>query len=164
MLLTCFHFSYKHALDGVMRVAREEGILKLFNGAQWASSRAVMVTVGQLCFYDVIKAYLLTTPYFQDNLTTHFTSSLGAVSIFSCRVWPLVTSEAIFDTLCFPTCFEVGLYLGKYYALYRVRWQNSLGERLLMASNCFATNHLQSVCLDSLSNILNLYKMNSSLG
>ena len=130
MLLTCFHFSYKHALDGVMRVAREEGILKLFNGAQWASSRAVMVTVGQLCFYDVIKAYLLTTPYFQDNLTTHFTSSLGAVSIFSCRVWPLVTSEAIFDTLCFPTCFEVGLYLGKYYALYRVRWQNSLGERL----------------------------------
>mgnify|MGYP001496084569 FL=1 len=74
------HFSYKHALDGVIRVSREEGILKLFNGWNWASSRAVMVTVGQLCFYDVIKAYLLTTPYFKDNLTTHFTSSLGAVS------------------------------------------------------------------------------------
>ena len=76
-----YNFSYKHALDGVLRVAKEEGILKLFNGAQWASSRAVMVTVGQLCFYDVIKAYLLTTPYFKDNLTTHFTSSLGAVRI-----------------------------------------------------------------------------------
>merc|ERR1711874_322474 len=35
--------NYKHALDGVLRVAKEEGILKLFNGAQWASSRAVMV-------------------------------------------------------------------------------------------------------------------------
>lgn len=77
------HFSYKHALDGVLRVSREEGIVKLFNGWNWASSRAVMVTVGQLCFYDVIKAYLLTTPYFKDNLTTHFTSSLGAVSIFA---------------------------------------------------------------------------------
>ena len=75
-----FNFSYKHAIDGLIRVARTEGIVKLFNGAEWASSRAVLVTVGQLCFYDVIKAYLLTTPYFQDNLTTHFTSSLGAVS------------------------------------------------------------------------------------
>ena len=73
-------FSYKHAIDGLIQVARSEGIFKLFNGAEWAASRAVLVTVGQLCFYDVIKAKLLETPYFEDNLTTHFTSSLGAVS------------------------------------------------------------------------------------
>eukprot|EP00093_Oithona_nana_P013117 13117.XXX_67785_65349_1 [CDS] Oithona nana genome sequencing. len=81
--------NYKHALDGVIRVSREEGILKLFNGWNWASSRAVMVTVGQLCFYDVIKAYLLTTPYFKDNLTTHFTSSLGAGTIATMLTQPL---------------------------------------------------------------------------
>jgi hypothetical protein len=79
-----FFFSYKHAIDGIVRIAREEGGLKLFNGAAWASSRAVLVTVGQLCFYDVIKAKLLTTEYFDDNLTTHFTSSLCAVSLSEC--------------------------------------------------------------------------------
>ena len=90
------HFSYKHALDGVIRVTREEGLVKLFNGAQWASSRAVMVTVGQLCFYDVIKGYLLTTPYFKDNLTTHFTSSLGAVSILPSSVYTMyITTQNI---------------------------------------------------------------------
>lgn len=81
--------NYKHALDGVMRVFREEGPLKLFNGANWAASRAVLVTVGQLCFYDVIKAKLLTTPHFQDNLTTHFTSSLCAGAIATTMTQPL---------------------------------------------------------------------------
>ena len=52
----------------------------MFNGWNWASSRAVLVTIGQLVFYDVIKEQLLATPYFRDNLTTHFSSSLGAVS------------------------------------------------------------------------------------
>ena len=106
-----YNFSYKHALDGVLRVAKEEGILKLFNGAQWASSRAVMVTVGQLCFYDVIKAYLLTTPYFKDNLTTHFTSSLGAVRI----LYVLTSWNVSWEILCI---------------VYRVLWQNSLREKL----------------------------------
>ena len=73
-------FSYKHALDGIMRISREEGASKLFNGAQWASTRAVAVTIGQLCFYDFIKLNLLKSGYFKDNLTTHFTSSLCAVS------------------------------------------------------------------------------------
>ncbi len=72
-------FSYKHAIDGLMRVAREEGFRKLFNGADWASTRAVLVTIGQLSFYDLIKGKLLATGQFQDNLTTHFTSSLCAV-------------------------------------------------------------------------------------
>ena len=78
-------FSYKHALDGIMRISREEGPSKLFNGAQWASTRAVAVTIGQLCFYDFIKLNLLKSGYFQDNLTTHFTSSLCAVSY--CRFY-----------------------------------------------------------------------------
>ena len=76
-----FSFSYKHAIDGLYRVGKEEGLRKLFNGADWASSRAVLVTVGQLCFYDIIKAKLLETPHFADNLTTHFTASLCAVRI-----------------------------------------------------------------------------------
>ena len=73
-------FSYRHAADGLIRTFREEGFRKLFNGIEWASSRAILVTVGQLCFYDVIKQMLLDTKYFKDDLVTHFSSSLCAVS------------------------------------------------------------------------------------
>jgi len=81
--------NYKNAVDGVLRVAREEGPLKLFNGVEWASSRAVMVTVGQLCFYDVIKAKLLTFRHFEDNIKTHLASSFIAGSIATALAQPV---------------------------------------------------------------------------
>eukprot|EP00096_Caligus_rogercresseyi_P013024 TRINITY_DN5686_c0_g2_i1.p1 TRINITY_DN5686_c0_g2~~TRINITY_DN5686_c0_g2_i1.p1 ORF type:complete len:291 (-),score=66.35 TRINITY_DN5686_c0_g2_i1:916-1788(-) len=81
--------NYKHAIDGLVRVAREEGFRKLFNGADWASARAICVTTGQLCFYDVVKDQLLSTGYFEDNLTTHFSSSLAAGAIATTLTQPL---------------------------------------------------------------------------
>lgn len=74
------HFSYKHALDGLLRVYREEGFRRLFGGASPATSRAVFMTIGQLSFYDQVKLTLLGSGYFTDNMTTHFLSSLTAVS------------------------------------------------------------------------------------
>merc|ERR1719381_82825 len=62
---------------------------KLFNGANWATMRAILMTIGQLCFYDQIKQTLLDTPYFSDNLVTHFTSSLGAGAIATTMTQPL---------------------------------------------------------------------------
>lgn len=43
-----YHFSYKHAFDGLWKVYRNEGVPQLFGGATMASSRAVLVTVGQV--------------------------------------------------------------------------------------------------------------------
>jgi len=40
--------SYKHAIDGLYRVVRDEGPLKLMNGATMAASRATLVTIGQV--------------------------------------------------------------------------------------------------------------------
>ena len=82
-------FSYKHAIDGVLRVTREEGFRKLFNGADWASSRAVLVTVGQLCFYDVVKEKLLETGRFGDDTRTHVLSSLAAGAVATTLTQPL---------------------------------------------------------------------------
>lgn len=45
-----------------------------------ATARAALMAVGQLSFYDQIKIMLLQTDYFKENLTTHFTASLSAVS------------------------------------------------------------------------------------
>ncbi|GJQ77385.1 hypothetical protein Trydic_g20789 [Trypoxylus dichotomus] len=81
--------NYKHALDGLFRVGREEGITKLFSGASMATSRAVVMTVGQLSTYDQIKYLLLSTNYFQDNPVTHFTASLTAAGIATTLTQPL---------------------------------------------------------------------------
>jgi len=81
--------NYAHALDGVVRVAREEGAAALFRGASSATSRAVLVTIGQLSFYDQIKITLLSTGYFSDNLVCHFASSLTAGAIATTMTQPV---------------------------------------------------------------------------
>lgn len=81
--------NYKHALDGLYRVYREEGAPRMFNGVTMASSRAVLVTIGQLACYDQIKTVLLSTSVFQDNLVTHFSSSVLAGTIATFLTMPL---------------------------------------------------------------------------
>lgn len=81
--------NYKHALDGLVRVWSEEGFFRLFNGCSTATGRAVLMTIGQLSFYDQIKLMLLKTEIFQDNPTTHFLSSLFAGAIATTLTQPL---------------------------------------------------------------------------
>jgi len=81
--------NYKHAIDGMARVVREEGVRKLFSGVDWATGRAILMTIGQLCFYDQVKLTLLATPYFSDGIATHFTASLCAGAIATTMTQPL---------------------------------------------------------------------------
>ncbi|KAH0540732.1 mitochondrial dicarboxylate carrier [Cotesia glomerata] len=81
--------NYKHALDGLIRVCREEGVVKLFNGCSTATGRAILMTIGQLSFYDQIKQYLLNSGKFNDNLLTHFAASLSAGAIATTLTQPL---------------------------------------------------------------------------
>lgn len=74
-----FFLSYKHAIDGLVRVYKEEGVRRLFSGASTATSRAIFMTIGQLSFYDQVKMLLLRSGVFGDNMATHFLSSLTAV-------------------------------------------------------------------------------------
>ncbi|KAF5911367.1 hypothetical protein HPG69_018670 [Diceros bicornis minor] len=79
--------NYAHALDGLYRVAREEGLKKLFSGATMASSRGVFVTVGQLSCYDQAKQLVLSTGYLSDSIFTHFVASFiaGGCATFLCQ-------------------------------------------------------------------------------
>lgn len=70
--------NYKHALNGLVRMAREEGVMSLWKGVWPNSARAVLMTVGQLATYDGFKGLLLGYTPLQDNLTTHFTASFMA--------------------------------------------------------------------------------------
>ncbi|XP_015735311.1 mitochondrial dicarboxylate carrier isoform X1 [Coturnix japonica] len=79
--------NYSHALDGMYRVLREEGLRKLFSGATMASSRGALVTVGQLSCYDQAKQLVLTTGLLSDNIFTHFLASFiaGGCATFLCQ-------------------------------------------------------------------------------
>ncbi|KAK0410612.1 hypothetical protein QR680_005234 [Steinernema hermaphroditum] len=83
--------NYKHAVDGVFRIVKEEGVPRLFGGATMATSRAVLMTIGQLAFYDQIKQVAMATApgVFQDNPFTHFFSSISAASIATLMTQPL---------------------------------------------------------------------------
>ncbi|KAL5119005.1 Mitochondrial dicarboxylate transporter [Pleosporales sp. CAS-2024a] len=70
--------NYKNALDGLLRMVREEGVGSLWKGVWPNSSRAVLMTVGQLATYDGFKRTLLEHTPMKDGLSTHFTASFLA--------------------------------------------------------------------------------------
>lgn len=81
--------NYKNALHGLWRVYSSEGIVRLWSGASMATCRAILMTIGQLSFYDLVKGLLLDTPYFSDNVITHISSSLVAGGIATTLTQPV---------------------------------------------------------------------------
>lgn len=70
--------NYKHAIDGMIRMAREEGLMSWFRGVLPNSMRAAAMTASQLASYDTFKRLLIGYTPMTDNLATHFTASFFA--------------------------------------------------------------------------------------
>ncbi|KAH6608086.1 mitochondrial dicarboxylate carrier [Trichoderma cornu-damae] len=70
--------NYKHAVDGMIRMAKEEGALSWFRGWLPNSCRAAVMTAGQLATYDTFKRLLLDYTPLGDTLMTHFSASILA--------------------------------------------------------------------------------------
>jgi len=70
--------NYNNAVDGLIRMTKEEGWKSLFRGVWPNSMRAVLMTASQLASYDGFKRLLIQHTPLEDNLTTHFTSSFMA--------------------------------------------------------------------------------------
>lgn len=81
--------NYKNAIDGLVKVYRHEGFKRLFSGASTATGRGVLMTIGQIAFYDQIKSTLLETPHFNDDIILHLTASLAAGAIATTLTQPL---------------------------------------------------------------------------
>ncbi|GMR63076.1 hypothetical protein PMAYCL1PPCAC_33271, partial [Pristionchus mayeri] len=81
--------NYKNAIDGVLRILKEEGIVRLWGGAVMATSRAILMTIGQLAFYDQIKQTLVGLGMDKDNEVTHFSSAILAASIATLMTQPM---------------------------------------------------------------------------
>lgn len=63
---------------------REEGFIRMFNGATMATVRATVMSVGQLSVYDQVKQVLFASGFFEDNPNLHFTSSV--ITVFNSNV------------------------------------------------------------------------------
>jgi len=84
--------NYNHVLDGMLIVIRYEGYRALFSGTTMATSRAVLMTIGQLSMYDQFKHLLLTsTPegLLGDDTITHMIASLMAGTTATTLTQPL---------------------------------------------------------------------------
>ncbi|MCJ1456634.1 Mitochondrial dicarboxylate transporter [Mycoblastus sanguinarius] len=101
--------NYKNAIDGMVRMFREEGWRSLFRGVWPNSMRAVLMTASQLASYDSFKKVLLDNTSLEDNLTTHFTASFMAgfvattvcspVDVIKTRVMSAKDSEGMVSLL-----------------------------------------------------------------
>ncbi len=101
--------NYKNAIDGLARMAREEGWRSLMRGWGPNSMRAVLMTASQLASYDGFKNLLLTKTSLENNLTTHFSASFLAgfvatticspVDVIKTRVMSAKESEGLAQLL-----------------------------------------------------------------
>ncbi|XP_022834850.1 mitochondrial dicarboxylate carrier-like [Spodoptera litura] len=81
--------NYKNAVHGLWRVVATEGITRLWAGASMTCSRAALMTIGQVAFYDQIKMLLLSTSFFHENVVTHVTASLLAGGVATTMTQPV---------------------------------------------------------------------------
>ena len=70
--------NYKHAIDGLLRMAKEEGPLSLWKGVLPNSMRALLMTSSQLASYDVFKKLAIEKLSMGDDIATHLSSSMAA--------------------------------------------------------------------------------------
>jgi len=72
--------NYKHSIDGLIRMTREEGLSSWTRGMGPNVFRAILMNASQLASYDFFKTELLQHG-FQDNIYCHFTASFAAGTV-----------------------------------------------------------------------------------
>ncbi|GME70434.1 unnamed protein product [Ambrosiozyma monospora] len=71
--------NYKHAIDGLIKITKDEGVSALLKGLGPNLVRGVLMTASQVVSYDLFKSFLVKNFEFDPTTkTTHFTSSLFA--------------------------------------------------------------------------------------
>ncbi|KDO24235.1 hypothetical protein SPRG_09871 [Saprolegnia parasitica CBS 223.65] len=87
--------NYAHAVDGLVRISRDEGRDALLRGVRPNMMRAMLLTSGQIATYDVFKTFFLETIGLDDNIGTHFASSMaaGLVATTACAPMDVVKTR-----------------------------------------------------------------------
>ncbi|KAI0112197.1 mitochondrial carrier domain-containing protein [Nemania sp. FL0031] len=88
---------YRHGLDGMIKMARTEGLSSWFRGVWPNSTRAALMNASQLASYDTFKVMLMSYTPLGDTTTTHFASSLlaGFVATTICSPVDVIKSRVM---------------------------------------------------------------------
>jgi solute carrier family 25 (mitochondrial dicarboxylate transporter), member 10 len=92
--------SYKNAIDGLIRMTREEGVGTLMRGVWPNSLRAVLMTASQLASYDGFKRLILGHTKMKDDMSTHFLASFltGFVATTICSPVDVIKTRVMSAT------------------------------------------------------------------
>ncbi len=112
--------NYAHALDGLVRMARDEGVKSWFRGVVPNSMRAAAMTASQLASYDVFKRTILRLTPMEDGIGTHFTASFLAGVVAATVTSPI----DVIKTRVMSAAGHCSLpkLLGEIYAAEGLRW------------------------------------------
>ncbi|KAH8292355.1 hypothetical protein KR054_008924 [Drosophila jambulina] len=80
--------NYKHAIDGLVRITREEGWRSLYNGSSMTALRGMVMTVGQIAFYEQSKDVLVGMGL-PPNMGTYITASIISATAATALTQPL---------------------------------------------------------------------------
>ncbi len=73
--------NYAHVFDALLRIIREEGVLKLWRGAIPTATRAMIVNAAQMPTYSQAKQALISAGLMQQGFLLHAVSSLIAALV-----------------------------------------------------------------------------------
>ena len=80
---------YKNVVDGLVRMAREEGVPRMWVGAAPTATRAMIVTASQFVAYDVIKSAIIKAGVLKEGTPAHLVSGFLAGFVASCTSTPV---------------------------------------------------------------------------
>jgi solute carrier family 25 oxoglutarate transporter 11 len=83
--------NYKHVIDGLIRIQREEGLKSLWIGSLPTVSRAMVITASQFAAYDSIKSTFVQRGWMKDGTPNHLLSGFLAGVIASITSTPFDT-------------------------------------------------------------------------
>jgi solute carrier family 25 oxoglutarate transporter 11 len=73
--------NYKHVFDALIRITREEGVLRLWRGAIPTATRAMIVNAAQMPTYSQAKQALISADIMQQGFPLHVVASLIAALV-----------------------------------------------------------------------------------
>ncbi|KAB5594134.1 hypothetical protein CTheo_2471 [Ceratobasidium theobromae] len=92
-------FHYKNAIDGLIRLVREEGVSALGRGLSANVTRAVLMNCSQLASYDFFKSLILHSARFEikDGIALHASCSVmsGLVATTICSPADVIKSRVM---------------------------------------------------------------------
>ncbi|EPB88914.1 hypothetical protein HMPREF1544_04304 [Mucor circinelloides 1006PhL] len=106
--------NYMHAFDGLLRMAKEEGIASLFRGVGPNINRAILMTSSQCVSYDRFKAFF--QQYLNEGIGLHLLSSTlaGLVATTACSPVDVIKTRMMSATGTEGRLSAIGVTMAMY--------------------------------------------------